>query len=182
MFGRDKEKNIAATQGAAAASPAASTAYGAAAAAKPAVEVQTPKLETIIGPNCRFSGTLQSDSGLRIEGIFEGNILTTGNIVVAESATVIAEIQAYNITISGSVKGNVTANKVEITETGKLWGDLNVNALLLHEGAYLDGQTNMANAVAPPTIEPPRFSRTPQLGAGAGRGEAARKEDDSNSK
>ena len=177
MFGREKEKSSAATQGPAATSSAATNVYGTSSAPKAAAgEVQTPKLETILGTNCRFSGTLQSDSGLRIDGIFEGNILTTGNIVVSESATVLAEVQAYNITISGSVKGNITANKVEITETGKLWGDLNVNALLLHEGAYLEGQTNMANAVAPPTIDPPRFSRTPQLGASTR--DSARKDND----
>ena len=57
------------------------------------------------------------------------------------------------------------ANKLEITESGKLWGDLNINTILLHEGAYHEGQTNMANAVAPPTIEPPRLGRMPQLGS-----------------
>ncbi len=118
----------------------------------------TPKIETVIGPNCRLTGTLQSDGGIRIEGIFEGNLQTTGNLVVAESARVIAEIQAYNVTVSGQVKGNITANKVEVTETGKVWGDLNVNSMLLHEGAYLRGNTNMAGDVEPPAFEPPRIA------------------------
>lgn len=118
----------------------------------------TPKIETVIGPNCRLTGTLQSDGGIRIEGIFEGTLQTTGNLVVAESARVIAEVQAYNVTVSGQVKGNITANKVEITETGKVWGDLNVNSMLLHEGAYLRGSTNMAGDVEPPAFEPPRIA------------------------
>lgn len=117
----------------------------------------SPKIETVIGPNCRMTGTLQSDGGIRVEGIFEGNLQTTGNLVVAESAKVIAEIQAYNVTVSGQIKGNVTANKVEITETGKVWGDLNVNTLLLHEGSYLRGSTNMGGDVEPPAFEPPRI-------------------------
>ncbi len=118
----------------------------------------TVKIETIIGPNCRMNGTLQSDGGVRIEGVFEGMIQITGNLVVAESAKVIADIQAYNISISGQVKGNITANKIEITETGKVWGDLNVNTLLLHEGAYLRGNTNMSGDVEPPAFEPPRIA------------------------
>lgn len=118
----------------------------------------TPKIETVIGPNCRLTGTLQSDGGVRVEGIFEGNLQTTGNLVVAESAKVIAEVQAYNVTVSGQVKGNITANKVEITETGKVWGDVNVNSMLLHEGAYLRGSTNMAGDVEPPAFEPPRIA------------------------
>lgn len=167
MFGRDKEKVSAAVQPTATASTAAPTTYGSNTAARPAAstEGQMPKIETVVGANCRFSGTMQSDGGIRIDGVFEGNLHTTGNVVVAESATVIAEIQAYNITVSGSIKGNITANKVEITETGKLWGDLNINTILLHEGAYHEGQTNMANAVAPPSIEPSRLGRLPQIGA-----------------
>lgn len=166
MFGRDKEKPSSAPQTPATSAPATSG-YSAGAGPRSAAgsEGAMPKIETIIGANCRFSGTLQSDGGVRIDGIFEGTLHTTGNIVVTESATVIAELQVYNITISGAIKGNITANKVEITETGKLWGDLNINTILLHEGAYHEGQTNMANAVAPPTIEPPRLGRMPQLGS-----------------
>jgi cytoskeletal protein CcmA (bactofilin family) len=166
MFGREKEKTSPAPQTATSSAPASSS-YAASAVARPAIgtDATTPKIETIIGANCRFSGTLQSDGGVRIDGIFEGTLHTTGNVVVSESATVIAELQVYNVTISGAMKGNITANKVEITESGKLWGDLNINTILLHEGAYHEGQTNMANAVAPPTIEPPRLGRMPQLGS-----------------
>ena len=117
----------------------------------------SPKIETVIGPNCRMTGNLQSDGGIRIEGIFEGTLQTTGNLVVAETAKVIAEVQAYNVTVSGQVKGNVIANKVEITETGKVWGDLSVNSLLLHEGSYLRGSTNMGGDIEPPAFEPPRI-------------------------
>jgi cytoskeletal protein CcmA (bactofilin family) len=118
----------------------------------------TVKIETVIGPNCRLTGTLQSDGGIRIEGVFEGNLQTTGNLIIGETAKVVAEVQAYNVTVSGQVKGNITANKVEITESGKVWGDLNVNSMLLHEGAYLRGSTNMAGDVEPPAFEPPRIA------------------------
>ncbi|MGQ9813713.1 MAG: bactofilin family protein [Candidatus Roseilinea sp.] len=116
---------------------------------------QPAKIETVIGANCRMNGVLQSDGGIRIDGMFEGQIQTAGNLIVSETARVAAEVQAYNVVVSGQIKGNVTANRVEITETGKLFGDLNVNTLLLSEGAFLRGQTNMAGDVEPPFIEPP---------------------------
>lgn len=152
MFGREKERSTPQTQ------PTQINAMPPPPMSAPPPQ-QTPKIETVIGPNCRITGTIQSDGGIRIEGIFEGSIQTTGNLVVAESATVLAEIQAYNISISGSVKGNIVANKIEITETGKVWGDLSINALLLHEGAYLKGQTNMGGSLEPPSIEAPRLVR-----------------------
>ena len=159
MFGREKERSTLQTQ------PTQINAMPPPMGAPP--PQQTPKIETVIGPNCRITGAIQSDGGIRIEGIFEGSIQTTGNLVVAESATVLADIQAYNISISGSVKGNIVANKIEITETGKVWGDLSINALLLHEGAYLKGQTNMGGSLEPPSIEAPRLVRpTAQLESG----------------
>jgi len=127
-------------------------------ASAPAALALTPKIETVIGPNCRINGVLSSDVGVRVEGIVEGTIQITGNLIVAETGRVIAEVQAYNVLVAGQLKGNITANKVEITETGKVWGDLNVNSLLLHEGAYLRGTTNMAGDVEPPAYEPPRIA------------------------
>jgi cytoskeletal protein CcmA (bactofilin family) len=105
-----------------------------------------------------MNGMLQSDGGIRIEGVFEGQIQTTGNLVVADTAKVVAEVQAYNVVVAGSLKGNVTANRVEITGSGKLWGDLNVNSLLLNEGAFLKGQTNMGGDIEPPMIEAPKIT------------------------
>lgn len=121
-----------------------------------APSVPSARIETVIGPNAHFRGDIVSEGGVRIDGIFEGNIETTGNVVIGESAKVIADIRANNISISGAVKGNVFGNRVEILETGRVWGDLAVNSLLLNEGAYLRGQTMMHADIEPPLIEPPK--------------------------
>lgn len=115
------------------------------------------KIETIIGPNAHFRGDIQSDGGVRVDGILEGNIDITGNLVIGEGAKLIGdEIKANNISISGAVKGNISGNRVEILETGRVWGDLTINSLLLNEGAYLRGQTTMHGDIEPPLIEPPK--------------------------
>ena len=114
------------------------------------------KIETIIGPNAHFRGDIQSDGGVRIDGVFEGTIDITGNLVILEGSKIIADIKANNVSISGAVKGNITGNRVEILETGRVWGDLTINSLLLNEGAYLRGQTTMHGDIEPPMIEPPK--------------------------
>ena len=144
MFGRDKSRE------------------------RPTTPVPTPnapsrapasKIETIIGPNARINGVIQSDGGVRIDGVFEGTIDITGNLVVGEPAKVIAEISANNISIAGAVKGNITGNRVEILDTGRVWGDLRINTLLLNEGAYLRGQTIMHGDMEFPMIEGPRAAK-----------------------
>jgi len=120
---------------------------------------RSARIETIIGPNAYFRGDIQSDGGARIDGIFEGTIDITGNLIVSEGAKVIADIQANNVSISGAIKGDIDGNKVEILESGRVWGNLKVNSLLLNEGAFLRGQTTMQADVEPPLIEPPRGKR-----------------------
>lgn len=122
--------------------------------ARPAAAPQA--IETVIGPNTHFKGDVRSDGGIRIEGIVEGTVETTGNLVITESAKVLAEIKANNISIAGAVKGNITASRVEILDTGRVWGDLTIKSLLINEGAYLRGQTYMPQDLQPPQLEPPK--------------------------
>ena len=122
--------------------------------ALPAARVST--IETIIGPNAYFRGDVQADGGVRIDGVFEGSVDIAGNLVIGEGAKVIADVKANNISISGAIKGNINGNQVEILETGRVWGDLTINSLLLNEGAYLRGQTVMHGDIEPPLIERPR--------------------------
>ncbi len=117
-------------------------------------------IETVIGPNTYIKGEIQGDGGIRVEGVVEGNIDTTGNLIITESAKVLAEIKANNISIAGAVRGNITANRVEILDTGRVWGDLTIKSLLINEGAYLRGQTFMPKDLQPPEIEAPNRSRS----------------------
>ncbi len=129
-----------------------------------------PAIESTIGANTHIKGDIQGDGGLRIDGIVEGTIELTGNLVITESAKVRAEIKANNVSIAGAVQGNVTANRVEVTDTGRIWGDMTVKALLVSEGAYLRGQMFMSQDLQPPKLEPPKPTKsssplpTPQAG------------------
>lgn len=110
-------------------------------------------IESTIGANTHIKGDIQGDGGLRIDGVVEGTIELTGNLVVTESAKLKAEIKASNISIAGAVQGNVSANRVEILDTGRVWGDLTIKSLLINEGAYFHGKTFMPKDVQPPQIE-----------------------------
>jgi cytoskeletal protein CcmA (bactofilin family) len=109
--------------------------------------------ETVIGINT----TLKGD----IDGQFDGSIELDGNLMVGEAATIHADISAHNITISGNVFGNVTGNKVQITRTGRVRGDISAAGLNTEDGAFLDGKITMAahpaangetNALAVPAL------------------------------
>ncbi len=142
MWGKDKEKE---TQ------PQPMTV-----ASPTGVRPVAPPIETTIGPNTHITGDIKGDGGIRVDGVVEGNIETTGNLVITESAKVLAELKANNVSISGAVRGNISANRVEILDTGRVWGDLTIKSLLINEGAYLRGQTIM-----PQDLKPPQVDNTP---------------------
>ena len=105
------------------------------------------KIESVLGPGINYQGTLTGVGGIRIEGAFDGAISIKGALVVADGAKVTADIQAASVTVGGSVKGNITAEKVEILATGRVWGDLITTAFATEEGAFLRGQVRMEDQV-----------------------------------
>ena len=104
----------------------------------------TNDIETIIGKNTQFKGILSGDGNIRIDGALDGEISSTGDVVIGDQGNVTATIKANNVLISGAVTGNVIANtKLEITSTGKLFGDVKAAVLSIAEGASFKGNSNM---------------------------------------
>jgi cytoskeletal protein CcmA (bactofilin family) len=102
--------------------------------------------ETVIGPTTNFKGAVQNDGGLRVDGVFEGSVETGGNLIVGEEAKIMADIVAYNVSVAGSIKGNIKANRVEVLSTGHVWGDVTVKSFLVDEGGFISGEIIMEGA------------------------------------
>jgi cytoskeletal protein CcmA (bactofilin family) len=120
-------------------------------AAKNAVEI-----ETVFGANTSLNGDVRSSGGIRIDGDFEGTIDIAGNLVIGETAQVVATISAHNVQIQGTVKGDVTARRLEVLDTGKLWGDISVESFVLDDGGFFRGQSKMEGDGDPPLLSGPQ--------------------------
>ena len=109
--------------------------------------LSTNEIETIIGKNTKFKGTISGEGNVRIDGALDGEISSTGDIVIGEQGNVTATIKANNVLISGTVKGNIHVNsKLEITATGNLFGDVRASVLSIAEGAAFKGSSNMESS------------------------------------
>jgi len=117
--------------------------------------VPVDKIETFIGPNSNFKGTLICDGNVRIDGVCEsGRIKTIGNIVVGPEAKVGADLEAENISVSGAVTGNIVASgRLEVLSTGKVWGDASVGNILLDDEAFFKGKLAMRDEPNRPDFE-----------------------------
>lgn len=104
-------------------------------------------IETIIGRNTQFKGTISGAGNIRIDGSMEGEIDGEGNVIVGEMGEVVANVKARNILISGTIRGNVQAvEKLEILNSGKLYGDVTASILSVSEGAMFKGNSNMESS------------------------------------
>ncbi len=106
------------------------------------------RITSVLGSGISWKGQLSGSGGVRIEGAFDGDIAVRGLLVVGETGRVTAhEIRANLVIIAGAVHGDITAEKVEIRSTGRVWGNVVTAALATEEGAFLRGQITMEEQV-----------------------------------
>ena len=102
--------------------------------------------DTILSEDIDFSGTLNFDKPFLIRGKLSGEIIANGLLMVDEGAIVEANINAPRVIIKGSVKGDVTASeKVEVTITGKLVGNVMAPEIFMETGCTFNGRCTMTD-------------------------------------
>ncbi len=109
---------------------------------------QTDRITSVLGEGTKYNGKLTGEGGVRIEGTFEGEIKLNGLLVVGTTGRVTCEdLRARTIIVAGTVRGDLTANKVEIRASGRVWGNVTTVAFATEEGAFLNGQIQMEEKI-----------------------------------
>ncbi len=102
------------------------------------------EIKAFLGEGAEFSGILTFEGMVRIDGKFQGEVMTKGNLIVGGTAVLNADISAGVVVIKGKVRGNITASKrLELLEGGQLRGDVKTPVLVMEQGAILDGVLEM---------------------------------------
>ncbi len=100
---------------------------------------------TIIGPGAVLEGPLTTKDSTRIDGTVKGNVTVSGALIVGQAARIVGTVSCMNAYIAGEVEGNVSApqGKVEISDSGKVIGDVSCKGIIIDENAVFHGQCNM---------------------------------------
>ncbi|HEY8448770.1 MAG TPA: polymer-forming cytoskeletal protein [Thermomicrobiales bacterium] len=100
---------------------------------------------SVIDRHSTFDGTFRANRDLRIEGEVKGTIECQGTLFVAEGATVSAKVEAENITVAGHLNGEVRCQgRLQIMPSGQVRGKVKTMTLVINEGAYYEGELEMA--------------------------------------
>jgi len=103
-------------------------------------------LNAFLGDGTSFKGTLTFEGTVRIDGRLEGEIFTKDTLVIGEGAQVSAAIHAGVVVISGTVHGNISAErKTDIHASGRLYGNISTPSLIIEEGVIFEGACTMGS-------------------------------------
>ena len=98
----------------------------------------------IIESSTKIVGDIYSKADFRIDGIVEGNITTTGKVVVGKSGKINGKINSSNADISGSVSGKIeVAETLSLMSESLIQGDIVTGKLSVEEGAQVDASISM---------------------------------------
>lgn len=96
--------------------------------------------ETTLGEGVTFRGELTFERLLRIDGTFEGELLSQGKVIVGPKGKVQANLNLREAIIEGEVKGNITVQeKLELRGEAAVYGDITAKTLSVDEGVTIEG-------------------------------------------
>lgn len=96
--------------------------------------------ETTLGVGVTFRGQLSFERFLRIDGDFEGDLLSQGKVVVGPTGSVKADLNLREAIIEGKVEGNITVQeKLELRGQATIKGDIRAKSLCVDEGVSISG-------------------------------------------
>jgi cytoskeletal protein CcmA (bactofilin family) len=110
------------------------------------VSTRPGEVHTLLGKGSEFEGKLTFEGQVRIDGKFQGQIVTKDVLVIGDGARVQAEIQAGTVIINGTVEGNVRATTlIELKQPGRIKGNLETPSLSMDRGVIFEGSLKMEN-------------------------------------
>ncbi|MDR1419478.1 MAG: polymer-forming cytoskeletal protein [Treponema sp.] len=101
-------------------------------------------INTIIGPNTRVNGNLETGGFTRVDGSVQGNLVASGRVVIGEKARLKSGVSGTSVTIGGVVYGNVLASeRLVILSTALVMGDIITRRIQADEGCLIHGRVSV---------------------------------------
>ena len=99
---------------------------------------------TFLGKSADFKGIIRFNGTIRVDGRLEGEIYTSGVLIVGEHAVVKGIVSAGTVITSGKINGTVTAvEQIQILKPGILIGDIRTPAISIENGSHFHGMCDM---------------------------------------
>lgn len=100
--------------------------------------------ECTIGPGIVVNGRITGDSSVAVSGRIEGTVSLGDELVVDRDGVVVADVEAQNVSINGTLEGSVVARETLRLAAGcAVTGNLRAPRIIIEEGARFKGNIDM---------------------------------------
>jgi cytoskeletal protein CcmA (bactofilin family) len=99
-----------------------------------------------IGSGTYLEGNIDTKGSLRIDGRVKGIVKSGDTLTIGASGEVIGEVYVKNAIVGGKIEGNIhIEQKLVLESTSSLTGNLKTNKLIIDEGAFFSGKSQMVS-------------------------------------
>ncbi len=97
-----------------------------------------------IGDKTTIKGQVSGKQDLVVEGRIEGHIGLESQLIVEESGSLEADVEAATVTLRGEVRGPVTAlRSLTVEASARVAGKLKAPSIAIEDGARFSGEIEM---------------------------------------
>ena len=104
--------------------------------------------QNIIAQGTKIVGDIASQGPFRIDGTIEGNVKTSGKIVVGKSGYIKGTLQGENADFEGKFSGKlILSGTLSLKATAHIEGEVHINKLAVEPGATFNATCSMKGTV-----------------------------------
>ncbi|MCC6074727.1 polymer-forming cytoskeletal protein [Pseudomonas sp. GCM10022188] len=114
---------------------------------KSASKVSIDKFSSLISGNVSMVGDLEFEEGLKVSGVFKGNIShkqgTHSLLALSAEGRIEGNVSSYDALIDGTIVGDlVVEHLLELHSNARVRGNISYRQLSMENGAVVDGKLN----------------------------------------
>lgn len=107
-----------------------------------------------------IKGSLISQSDIRIDGAFEGDLITLGKLVLGSGATINGNVVCANADVWGKIEGDFTVGDTVSFKTGSSFtGQLKTIRICIEMGAFFSGNCRIIDEAEFKTLSDNYFKK-----------------------
>lgn len=103
-----------------------------------------------IEKNTTITGNIDSENDFRIDGKLEGDIKTSGKVVIGQNGRINGKIECVSADVEGYFTGDITVSEtLSLKETATIEGTVKAGKLQIVPGAKFNAKCQMSSRSAP---------------------------------
>lgn len=105
-------------------------------------------INTVIGRGSVSEGRFRVETGVRVDGVLKGELISSGTLIVGESGVVEADVKVNDALVSGRIVGALEATeKVHLQAHSAFVGRIKTRTLIVEEGAIFKAECDAGGEI-----------------------------------